>query len=714
MGRLMKLSAMVVLGVATAIVARPAAQNKAEITLRAAREAESVKGDLKKAAALYEQAVAESGAKGPVAAQALVGLGTTYQKLGRADAPAVLARVVREFADQPAAIAAARAAMSASGVRQEAARTVTPRRVMEGTATQVFDLSADGRLTVGPEMAPGGGPNIVLRETATGRATTIVPGSQQASGFQARLSDNGDRVAYNWHAQQGVTSVRVISTSPGAVPVTLQSRRESRLAPLDWMPDGKEIVAVMSPLNEVPLPSTFVALNVEDGASRTIKTLEPWRQPYLDARVSPDGSMFAYSAVSVQGSSDRYIFTMSTRGGTEVAAVKIAGINGSPTWTPDGGYLLFLNERGGQTDLRAVQVRAGEPAGESFLVQSHFPGRQLFMTGAGDLMYPVSSESGFSEFVAERNPAGSRITQTFKGQSGTWSKGDRLAFIRRAGSGAADIIVRSMPTREERTYSRDRGFSVQSSRWLHDDSGLIVFRNQELEPGTLGGVFYRLDVASGELKRLFARDTPDHERSPGVLVAHDSRSIYAAVRKNNHSPWTGLVSVDLETGVETPLFTFPAPGLSQAISPCWALSPDGTRLAISVPVEGSKTRSRLITVNVDGSDWREIHAYDNDHWVDVLRWTPDGQSLLFIAKPVGAPAWRMMRISASGGAAEFDGLDSAAFVSTVPLPKIEARNIANFEISPDGSRVVFGSRTIAMHELWSIDKVLSALAQASR
>jgi hypothetical protein len=66
-----------------------------------------------------------------------------------------------------------------------------------------------------------------------------------------------------------------------------------------------------------------------------------------------------------------------------------------------------------------------------------------------------------------------------------------------------------------------------------------------------------------------------------------------------------------------------------------------------------------------GSNWREIHTYDHEDWVDILRWTPEGQSLLFVARPVRAPTWRMMRIPAAGGAAEFDGLDSAAFVSNV-------------------------------------------------
>jgi Tol biopolymer transport system component len=713
MAQRIKRSIVVGLGIAFAIVARPAAQHQAEVTLRAAREAETVAGDLKKAAVLYEQAVAEAGAKGPVAAQALVGLGMTYQKLGRSDAAAVLVRVVREFADQPGAVAAARAGLGGASARSASVQASAPRLAMDGNAARIFDVSADGRFTVGPQLAAGGWNDIVVREIATGQATVVAPGSREANGFQARVSDSGDFVVYNWGDQQQTVSLRVISTAPAASPRTILSGRDIRTSPLDWMPDGNEILAIVSPMSTDPASDTLMAFDVATGASRTIKTLEPWRQPNLDASVSPDGSTVAYTAVAGQGSSDRYIYTVSARGGSEVAAVRMAGTNSSPVWTPGGDFLLFLNERTGQRDLRAVPMRGGEPAGESFLVHRHFVGTSLFLTRAGTLMYPVSSESGFSEFVAERNPAGSRIVETFKGQSGTWSRGNRLAFIRRGGTGVADLIVRAMDTGEERTYLREGGISVQSSRWLHDDSGLIVFRNEQLEPGT-GGVFYRVDVASGEWTRLFTKNSTDYVRSQGVLVAPDNKSIYMAVRKNEKSPWTGIVSVDLQTGSETGLFTFPTPGFSHAVAPCWALSPDGTRLAISVPVEGSTTRSRLITVNVDGSDWREIHTYDHRHWVDILRWTPDGQSLLFIAQPAGATTWRMMRIPATGGAAEFDGLDSAAFTSAVPLPKIETRNIANFEVSPDGTRVVFGSRTIAMHELWSLDNVWSLVEQASR
>jgi Tol biopolymer transport system component len=578
---------------------------------------------------------------------------------------------------------------------------------MDGGPAQIFDVSADGRVTVGPERTPAGLTDIVLRDILTGRSSVIVPGTQQGGGFQARVSDNGDRVAYAW-SDNGTMSIRVVATAPGSSPVTIQRSAASTetVSPLDWFPDGRDLLAISFTPEQ---PFTLFAVSATGGGIRTIKALEPWRMVWPTIQLSPDGSTIAYSALAAEGSSDRYIFTVSTRGGPESVAVRMAGVNQSPAWSPDGSSLLFINGRNGQTDLRAVPMRGGEPTGEPFLVQRNFAGSGLFVTRAGELFYPTSNDGGFSEFVAERDGTTTRIVQTFQGQSGAWSRGNRLAFIRPAG-GTVDLIVRTMATGAERTFSHEGGFLAQSSRWLHDDSALIVARSAQMEPGSAGGAFYRLDARTGEMKWLFARNTADHVRAQGVLVARDDRSIYTVTRKDPQSPWTSVVSIDLETGAETLMFNLPAPGISIAGSLCWDLSPDGTKLAISVPVVGSTTRSRLITVNIDGSDWREIYSYDNAHWVDVLHWTPDGQSLLFVASPVGAPAWRLMRIPSAGGPAVPDGLDSSAFVSTVPLPKIELRNIANFDVSPDGSRVVFGSRTIAMHELWSLDNVMSALA----
>jgi len=132
-------------------------------------------------------------------------------------------------------------------------------------------------------------------------------------------------------------------------------------------------------------------------------------------------------------------------------------------------------------------------------------------------------------------------------------------------------------------------------------------------------------------------------------------------------------------------------------------------MAIGHLVEGSPTTSRILTVRTDGTGLREFHRFTGSHWPDTLRWTPDGQSILFVVVSIGDEAWRMMRIPANGGVAEFDGLDSATFTGELPSPPPLRWGINRFDISPDGLHVVAGVRTVPTFDLWTIDNIMSSL-----
>src|SRR5438045_7873775 len=93
-----------------ACVVRPMAQSSsAKALLEAARKAEVVDGDLKLAIQKYQHVVDVAGSDRAVAARALLRMAECYQKLGDAEAQKIFARVVREYADQTEAVAAARA-----------------------------------------------------------------------------------------------------------------------------------------------------------------------------------------------------------------------------------------------------------------------------------------------------------------------------------------------------------------------------------------------------------------------------------------------------------------------------------------------------------------------------------------------------------------------------------------------------------------------------
>jgi hypothetical protein len=70
-----------------------------------------------------------------------------------------------------------------------------------------------------------------------------------------------------------------------------------------------------------------------------------------------------------------------------------------------------------------------------------------------------------------------------------------------------------------------------------------------------------------------------------------------------------------------------------------------------------------------------------------------------------------MIIPAPGGPGVLDGLDSSKFAASVPLPLIEIGNVASIDLSPDGSRIVFGSRTIPTYDLWVLDNVPAHLGR---
>jgi tetratricopeptide (TPR) repeat protein len=74
---------------------------------------ERVEGNLLDAIRLYERVVAEFASDRSLASRALMQSGLCYEKLGRDEAVRAYERLLRDFADQPEAVAQARARLAA-------------------------------------------------------------------------------------------------------------------------------------------------------------------------------------------------------------------------------------------------------------------------------------------------------------------------------------------------------------------------------------------------------------------------------------------------------------------------------------------------------------------------------------------------------------------------------------------------------------------------
>ena len=264
-----------------------------------------------------------------------------------------------------------------------------------------------------------------------------------------------------------------------------------------------------------------------------------------------------------------------------------------------------------------------------------------------------------------------------------------------------DLILRSVDTGEEHLVQRD-GLDFHTPRWLPNASAVLTRVGKQNDPNTM---MCYVEVATRQFTNCFPKSTQDRIRGP-ITFTTDGRRYYTWGRVRIDSPITELHTVDASTGV-----TIETARLPVAFSPNGgvvgiALSPDGQRLVILDYPGVSRDRGRLGTISVDGTDYRELLSSVPITWVaDLVRWTPDGQHILYGTNE-GNGVWRIMRIPAAGGAPEIE-VDPAKLTGAVSFPTQE--NIGSFVISPDGRHLAWDGWTHGPNEVWAIDKIMSLL-----
>jgi len=182
--------------------ANQAKDDRAEVALQAAIKTETVDGDLRGAIEQYKKIAALPGAGRATVATALLRMGQCHEKLGQADtqeARKAYEQVVREYADQAAVAAEARAKLAAltgaSGA--SGSLTLTVQRVQKGDVSG--KVSFDGRFVSFTDETG----NIAIRDLVTGqdRRLTDKGGVSFGSGGFAEESvpsPDGKSVAYAW------------------------------------------------------------------------------------------------------------------------------------------------------------------------------------------------------------------------------------------------------------------------------------------------------------------------------------------------------------------------------------------------------------------------------------------------------------------------------------------------------------------------------------
>jgi Tol biopolymer transport system component len=669
--------------VLVALSGRPVAQAGAQAALRAAMETETVKGDLRAAIAQYRTLGA--GADRAVAAQALVRMAGCHKKLGDAEARAIYERVVRDFADQAEAVAAARAELRGAGALTSSVKG--DRSVWTGDNVDMFGrVSPDGRYITYVDWEKTG--NLAMRDLVTNTARLLTsydgPPYSHFAEYSAISADGGE-VIYTWgsnpdqlreirrmglHGGAPLEPVRVYAGGPGV----------RFFGPLEWSKD-KTIIATALSLRDGA--GQLATIRVSDGTLTVLRTMD-WVGPNR-LFLSPDARYLAYDAPAADGRRDVHVVELATK--RDTVAIRHSAEDGVLGWSPDGLFLLFSSDRTGSNAIWAQAMAGGQPAGLPRVLRPEGAGLSLGLSATGTL-YVHKVASSRDVLVADLNlSAGTleRVRQfseafTPRPRVPSWSH-DGQWLAHQACADGRCVAVRSVTTGETRLLQGHLLF-VSSPRWSPDGRQLLV-AGRDLQGRD--GIF-TLDVASGAV-------------TPVVLgPPFASRPVWSADGSKIYYLHQGLIERTLATGTERTLNSAAHRGALE-------VSPDGQWLAVLEP-GGPATPgpARILVLPTTGGEPREIlkvEAPDALGPARTLAWSGDSRTVLVVrTTPSGKAFWE---VPVDGRPARRLAIDGAVFTKDA-----EGMLDQGFAISPDGRQIAFLSGRTG-HEVWAVEHLLSSL-----
>ena len=558
---------------------------------------------------------------------------------------------------------------------------------------------------LGPAFAPGGD-RIGYADAVAGESAVFVGDAQLRGGvrlsfgiwdFPPFWSPDGQWIAFDRDAGIGnIGDIYMIPSGGGEeVPIAISGATE-RIE--GWLPDGSAILYLRNqqtwvgpidgeehyPLLDmeddffaVPSPDgTQVAYSRFDGNLRTIWLLDRETGEHHQLTEdgfealsnnyawSPDGRHFGFRTTST-GTGDIWVADATTR--TVRQLTRHLGNDGSLqwrqglwTWSPDGRWIAFVSDRGGQTDIWVVEADgngapirvtddsrrearlAWSPDGSRLIfnhasdelplgiVETNGDNPHIFMTARlsdgpfrlspdGTTVLFTSTRSGnqdvWSAPVAGGEPR--RLTRSLLPDiAGRWSPDGRsIAFdSRRAGS--QDIYTMSSDGENILALTSWPGVEILP-QWSPDGS-TIAFTSNHLATGT---DIWTVPATGGEPTRITNHDA----QIGGVQWSPDGRDLIFKTNPSPSDPRETLNRVSSDGGRVLELFEGDF-GAAQR-SAQW--SPDGEALLLDIVEDGYR---HLHVMPATGGTPRRLTDGERE-WDRVGQWSVDGSEIVFLRQP---------------------------------------------------------------------------------
>ena len=693
---------------ATVLLVSAAERNQEAMRLlKAARNVETVDGNLRSAVGQYKRIVDVYGKTDrATAAEALVRMAECYQKLGDAEWRRSYERVVREYADQKEFATLAQSRLNSS----EPARITSRRVATIGVGGVGYgSVSPDGRYFPYTDWDNG---DLYVRDLVGGSTRPLTNESGMSfspSHFaaQAVFAKDGRQVAYAWLEGRSAEIRIVDAAGPGISQPRRIYRNEdiAQIWPDDWSADGKWLAVQIRRQDKT---AQIGLLNAQDGSLHVLKSVD-WRGA-TRLVFSPDGKHLAYDLPVSDKETQRDLFVLAIEGRRE-ASVPHPADDVVMGWAPDASAVLFSSDRSGTVGLWQVRVADGKPHAVPDLLRPQVQGTTLGIIRSGTLytlVHPPSFNAVVSADVQVATfdfrtghflSAPTTAVQRFVGTNSfpVWSpNGKRLAYVSRR-SGATVIGIRS-ETGDVRELRPALNSYPPAVRWSADGRSLLTHATDV--KGRQG--LFRIDVETEAVVPIVLSTDDAGFRWPEE--SRDGKRIYY-IRGYVSQPAREFAVVERVLGTGNERDVVRGRGIV-AIGPAPMLSPDGHWLIVYVDDPAAKS-SALVRVGVRDGERQELIRVESPRRSGVHGWTPDGSAILVSI----AERFQVAGVTAPGMATELwrVPLDGS------PRQKLDV-NVAGmtpFSVHPDGRQIAFGQTAPKKDdEIWVLENFLPAPASS--
>ena len=671
-----------IVAVALAAGLAAAAAGDGEALFEQALRKERVDGDLKGALEIYQRIVKESAADRPLAARALVQLGKGQEKLGRAEARAAYERVLTDYADQADAVTEARQRLGR--LAGEAPTGFAARKVVEQDGYGA--PSPDGKYLTYVNWTKG---NLAVFDARVGKQRDLTDEGTWDDPMQfadaSAWSPDGKQIAYGWFIGRAgpgrVSDLRLIGPDGGKPKVLVSRRGGNSPWPMGWSRDGKSILAAEKQDGK----SALVWVDATSGAVTTIRQFE---KQVNALSLSPDQRFAAYvPGATKMDATDIRIWTLET--GADEPLVEHPANDRSPTWSPDGKWVVFSSDRGGRPALWCVPVAQGKAAGAARLIVE---GRFSPMGFASDgtlfcSTFRTATDVYVSEMDFDKGTFGEprMVSNRYEGSNYNtfWSPdGSKLGIVSRRAEGHA-FVIRNVATGVDLNLELKQVELHQfwdDPQWTPDGKSILT-----VGAGPERGL-YLIGMEDGAAKKLLPIQIRD-SATAGFFKAFAPNGDLLLVR-NRGEDASDIVRIDLKSGAEHVIRR------SERVMYRIALSPDGTRLAY-FETEGTGWRNTSLNVTslADGATQTLWRNNDELMFPRTSRpvWLPSGDRLL------------AMTVAFKTDESQFHVVDARTGEHKPIGAPIKAR-VGRYSLHPDGKRLAF-VRGGDVSEIWAMSNV---------